>query len=211
LWVTLYNGLKPALRTRPASLAKSNSHKQCRLKALRFAATFGFPSQSPSGKLAYNPTFGGTAVKKIILSSFAPLLVISLLVAAPAPKDTDQEKIQGTWKLESVESQGQIFIEQYKDWTFNIKDDKLTIKVRDKVTKEYTIKIDPDKKPKTLDLTREIGGQTVTELGIYELDSDTWKMCNDEAGLMRPTEYGTKEGTQLEVIVMKRVKNKDKE
>jgi uncharacterized protein (TIGR03067 family) len=150
-------------------------------------------------------------VKKIILSSSASFFLISILGAAPAPKDTDQEKIQGTWKLESVESRGQVFIEQYKDWTFNIKDDKLTIKVGDRVTKEYTIKIDPDKKPKTVDLTREIGGRTVTELGIYELDGDTWKMCNDEAGIMRPTEYGTKEGTQLEVIVMKRVKNKDKE
>ena len=148
---------------------------------------------------------------KIILSTLGTILLVTFLVAAPAPKDTDQEKIQGTWILESVESQGQTFIEQYKDWTFNIKDDKLTIKVGGKVTKEYIIKIDPDKKPKTVDLTREIGGRTLTELGIYELDGDTWKMCNDEAGIMRPTEYGTKEGTQLEVIIMKRVKNKDKE
>jgi uncharacterized protein (TIGR03067 family) len=178
---------------------------------LWITATFGFPSQRHGGKLAYNLNLGETAMIKVILSSVGTILLVSLLSAAPAPKDTDQEMIQGTWKLESVESGGQVYVEQYKDWTFNIKDDKLIIKIGDKVAKEYAIKIDPDKKPKTVDLIREIGGQTLTELGIYELDGDTWKMCNDEAGIMRPTEYGTKEGTRLEVIVMKRVKNKDKE
>jgi uncharacterized protein (TIGR03067 family) len=134
------------------------------------------------------------------------ILVLGSLIAAPAPEEKDLEKIQGTWKLESVESQGQLLIEQYKDWTFNIKDDKLTIKIGEKVHNEYTLKIDPDKKPKTIDLVRKVGEQTLTETGIYELDGDTWKVCNDDSGATRPTEYGTKEGTRLELIMMKRVK-----
>ena len=141
-----------------------------------------------------------------LLTSSIMILVLGALVAAPAPKDTDQDKIQGTWKLESVESMGQVFIERYKDWTFNIKDDKLTIKIGDEVHNEYTIKIDPDKKPKTIDLIRKVGDQTLTETGIYELEEDTWKVCNDDSGATRPTEYGTQPGTRLELIKMKRVK-----
>ena len=145
-------------------------------------------------------------MRAILLISSPLILVLGSLIAAPAPEEKDLEKIQGTWKLESVESQGQVFIEQYKEWTFNIKDDKLTIKIGDKVHNEYTIKIDPDKKPKTIDLIRKAGDQTLTETGIYELDGDTWKVCNDDSGATRPTEYGTKEGTRLELIMMKRVK-----
>lgn len=137
------------------------------------------------------------------------ILLFGTLIAAPAPMDTDQDLIQGTWKLESVESQGQVSVEPYKDWTFNIKDDKLTIKIGNRVHNEYTVKIDPDKKPKTIDLIRKVGEQTLTETGIYELDGDTWKVCNDDSGATRPTEYSTKEGTRLELIMMKRVKNKD--
>ncbi|MFL5244600.1 MAG: TIGR03067 domain-containing protein [Gemmataceae bacterium] len=144
-------------------------------------------------------------MRKVILANLAALLVLNPLVAAPAP-DGDLDKIQGTWKVESVESGGRTLVEPYKDWTFNIKDDKLTIKVGDKIRSEYTIKIDPDKKPKTIDLTRKVGDQTLTELGIYELDGDTWKVCNDEGGDMRPSEYSTKERTGLELIMMKRVK-----
>jgi uncharacterized protein (TIGR03067 family) len=145
-------------------------------------------------------------MNKVMLASLATFLALGFLVAAPAPPDNDLDKIQGTWKLESVQVGPHTLVEPYKDWTFNIKGDKLTIKVGDRVRSEYTIKIDPDKKPKTIDLTRKVGDQTLTELGIYELDGDTWKMCNDEGGEMRPSEYGTKEGTRLELIMMKRVK-----
>jgi uncharacterized protein (TIGR03067 family) len=142
---------------------------------------------------------------KLLIGSLL-IVVLGSLSAAPAPEEKDLEKIQGTWKLESVESQGQLLIEQYKDWTFNIKDDKLTIKIGERVHNEYTIKIDPNKKPKTIDLIRKNGDQTLTETGIYELDGDTWKVCNDDSGATRPTEYGTKEGSRLELIMMKRVK-----
>jgi uncharacterized protein (TIGR03067 family) len=144
-----------------------------------------------------------------LIVCLAIALLFGILIAAPAPMDTDQDLIQGTWKLESVESQGEVSVEPYKDWTFNIKDDKLTIKIGENVSKVYTIKIDPDKKPKTIDLILKTGDQTLTETGIYELDGDTWKVCNDDSGATRPTEYGTKEGTRLELIMMKRVKNKD--
>lgn len=134
------------------------------------------------------------------------VLVGGLLKAAPAPAD-DKEKIQGTWRLESVESQGTLQPQEiYKDWTFNIADDKLTIKVGDKVRSVYTIKIDQDKKPKTLDLTRTVNKTELKELGIYELDGDTWKMCNDDSGMTRPEKFGTQAGTRLEVVVLKRVK-----
>jgi len=143
---------------------------------------------------------------KHALPGLGIVLAAQMLGAAPAPP-SDKDKIQGTWRIESVESGGALMPqENYKQWTFNIKDDKLTIKVGERVRTEYTIKIDDNKKPKTLDLTREVGGRKLIELGIYELDGDTWRMCNDEAGIARPTEFGTKEGTRLEIVILKRVK-----
>src|SRR5260370_8162717 len=95
-------------------------------------------------------------MSQVMLASFATFPVLGFLVAAPAPPDNDLDKIQGTWKLESVQVGPHTLVEPYKDWTFNIKGDKLTIKVGDRVRSEYTIKIDPHTKPKTIDLTRNV-------------------------------------------------------
>jgi hypothetical protein len=40
--------------------------------------------------------------------------------------------------------------------------------------------------------------------GIYEVDGDTWRHCFSLAE--RPTEFGSKEGSGVHYVVLKRVK-----
>ena len=65
-----------------------------------------------------------------------------------------------------------------------------------------TVKLDPAKKPRAADWTIE--GSDMVAKGIYEVDGDTWKHCFSLAD--RPTEFGSKEGSGVYYIVLKRVK-----
>ena len=66
-----------------------------------------------------------------------------------------------------------------------------------------TVKLDPSKKPKAADWTIE--GSDMMAKGIYEVDGDTWKHCFSLTA-DRPTEFGSKEGSGVYYIVLKRVK-----
>ena len=65
-----------------------------------------------------------------------------------------------------------------------------------------TVKLDASKKPRAADWTIE--GSDMVAKGIYEVDGDTWKHCFSLAD--RPTEFGSKEGSGVYYIVLKRVK-----
>jgi len=68
-------------------------------------------------------------------------------------------------------------------------------------------KIDPIKKPKTIDYTVTDGpekGKTV--LGIYELDGDTVKFCFSAPDKERPSEFTAKEGSGRTLSLWKRNK-----
>jgi hypothetical protein len=49
-----------------------------------------------------------------------------------------------------------------------------------------------------------IEGLDMTALGMYQVDGDTWKHCFALGN--RPTEFGSKEGSGVTYIVLKRVK-----
>ena len=62
--------------------------------------------------------------------------------------------------------------------------------------------LDPAKKPKAADWAIE--GSDMIAKGIFEVDGDTWKHCFSLTE--RPTEFGSKEGSGVYYIVLKRVK-----
>jgi uncharacterized protein (TIGR03067 family) len=69
-------------------------------------------------------------------------------------------------------------------------------------------KIDPDKDPKQIDITREIKkGDPRTLRGIYEIKGDTLKVCYfaSDTG-RRPTEFASMEGVRTGLIVLTRAK-----
>jgi uncharacterized protein (TIGR03067 family) len=80
---------------------------------------------------------------------------------------------------------------------------KLTAKLP-KGEKGGTYKLGPAKKPKAITITTENGG---TFLGIYKLERDTLTVClGDENDNDRPTEFASKEGTKVVLVVLKREK-----
>ena len=137
------------------------------------------------------------------------LLTAVLVVAAPAPADDkkDTDKIQGSWTVVSIIAGGtNVPDDQVKLFKVTVKYDTLTLNdgTRDVVVK---FKLDPAKKPKTIDMTAEKAKQEQV-LGIYELKDDDLKLCFAKGGGERPTEFISKAGTNQTVIVLKRVKAK---
>jgi RNA polymerase sigma factor (sigma-70 family) len=114
----------------------------------------------------------------------------ALATLAQDKAKSDKDKLQGTWVSMRGERQGVDFEEaQLKNWVVVFEDDRF---IRDGGERaEGTYKIDPDKKPKEIDLV--FSGHTF--LGIYELKGDTLKLVFRLE--KRPTEFNSNDATLL--------------
>jgi len=138
---------------------------------------------------------------------YYPLLIAVVVVAAPAPDAKDDNKlIQGKWSVVSIEHGGE------KEPADDIKKYKIVIDGNaftandGKKDEKATIKLDPDKKPKTIDITPEKDGGKEKIAGIYELKGDELKICFGKPGDGRPTEFASKRGTEQTLVILKREK-----
>ena len=122
----------------------------------------------------------------------------------------DLEAFKGSWRLISREVDGKKFSEE------EIKDrivthdglGKFSARGGDKPVAEGTLKLDPTKKPKTIDVAITEGerkGKTL--LGIYEIEGDTFRVCHARPGGERPADFSAEVGSGRTLIVFKR-KNK---
>jgi uncharacterized protein (TIGR03067 family) len=118
-----------------------------------------------------------------------------------APKD--EKAIVGTWTVVSFEEGGK---KAAKEVTKQRKviitaDGKMKAKQGEK-EQEFTLKLDPARKPKQFSATNDKGR---TALGIYKLDGDTLTVCWARVGA-RPTAFASKKGTAVVLEVLKRQK-----
>ena len=123
----------------------------------------------------------------------APALATLAQVAQVAQDKakSDKDKLQGTWVAMSGQRLGVDFDEaQLKNWVLVFEDDRFIRDGGERV--EGTYKIDPDKKPKEIDLV--FSGHTW--LGIYELKGDTLKLVFRLKE--RPTEFNSNDATLLD-------------
>jgi uncharacterized protein (TIGR03067 family) len=138
------------------------------------------------------------------------VLAIGLLGAADAKEDEikkERKKMQGAWQVVTFEVDGQKE-EDAKEYKVIIKDDKYEVTRQDSVISKGTMKIDPTKKPKTMDVVVAEGdnqGQTLP--GIYEVDGDTQKVCLAPPEQKRPTKFASETGTGYIYVEYKKVKN----
>lgn len=142
----------------------------------------------------------------------AGAFTIHLIATAPVAKKTDDENIQGTWKLVSLESGGDT---TPKDGLPPIgsmlvfKTDKIvaTDGKIEKVVHAYKI-LDTKKTPKVIEFTplddRPSKGKP--QKAIYELKEDRLKLCVQNEDGEPPTEFATKRGDGLLLLVFERVK-----
>jgi uncharacterized protein (TIGR03067 family) len=132
-----------------------------------------------------------------------------LLVAAAEPADdvkAELEKFQGEWVMASGTRDGKdLPAAEAAKMTRVIKGDQFVLMSDGKEVAKGSFKVDPTKKPKTIDVRRaEEGAKPV--LGIYELDGGTQKVCIGAPGKDRPTAFESKEGSGNLLSVWKRKK-----
>ena len=119
----------------------------------------------------------------------------------------DLQAFKGTWRLSSKEVDGKkLGEEEIKDViaTFDASG-KASVRRGDKVIGEGTAKLDPTKKPKTIDVTFTEGerkGQAV--LGIYEIEGDAFRVCVARPGDERPAELSAKAGSGRTLVAYQR-------
>lgn len=144
---------------------------------------------------------------------FSSVLIVAagLLIAVDVPKDQTKDgldKLQGTWTGVSMESEGVAADEaQAHGMKLVIKGNKYTFTTGGGQEEEGTLKVDASKKPKTMDVHITAGAEKgQTQLGIYEIDGDTFRLC--VAGDMkdRPTELKSKADSGHGLFVFKRAK-----
>lgn len=136
-------------------------------------------------------------------------LVLGLFTSSILADDLEKElkKLEGTWTFDSVEAGGnKMPAEQFKTMSVTMEGTKYSVKLNDMVVEAATHKIDPNKSPKTMDVTVTEGpNKGKVYLAIYEINGDTLKVCFDPEGKKRPTEFKGDVGSQT-LVVHKRVK-----
>lgn len=137
------------------------------------------------------------------------VLMTAFLLGGGDPAKTDLDKLQGTWVLVSMQTEGHdVAAEDFKDRTAVYEQNRVTLRAGDRVRRCGIVTLDPGRKPKAINTWDQDGpyeDQTVP--GIYELDGDTLKLCFARPGQERPKEFTTNSGTAFLVCVYKRHKN----
>jgi uncharacterized protein (TIGR03067 family) len=111
--------------------------------------------------------------------------------------------IQGKWKVEKLEENGEDTLETFeggklKGATLTITADKIAVAN----VGELSYTLDPAAKPKAIDLDNGVGK---TFAWVYTLDGDTLKICTPLiVGGERPKEVTSKKGSQTRLLVLKR-------
>jgi uncharacterized protein (TIGR03067 family) len=134
---------------------------------------------------------------------FLVLFAAVVLIAAGRPLNDEKkelDKFQGEWKMVSLEQQGKTAPDDVvKDYVLTVKGDQWVVSSGGKAAEPATIKIDPTKDPKTIDLTRKVGDKETVSRGIYKLEGDTLTLCRTGTG-ERPKEFKTSDSGGILVV-----------
>jgi uncharacterized protein (TIGR03067 family) len=138
------------------------------------------------------------------------ILVAGALIAAEKKKEApkkDVDLMQGSWTVEEAAHNGETAGEdKLAELKIAIKGAKLSVSTGEDAY-QVPFKLDPTKKPKTIDAAPKGGLFGDKELkGIYEIKGDSLKMCFAESGKDRPTEFKSEADSGHILLVLKRKK-----
>jgi uncharacterized protein (TIGR03067 family) len=137
-------------------------------------------------------------------------LTAALALAAPAAEvKKDEDRLQGNWKVTSVENAGKkADPKDFANWKMVVAGDKITEFDGKEVMDEYTFRLDAAARPAAIDMTSLAGkSRGKTMQGIYRLEGDTLTVCVSEPGKKdRPREFRSAEDSAHVLLVFQRVK-----
>lgn len=120
----------------------------------------------------------------------------------------DLTRLEGEWSMVSGSADGQPMpASMLKQMKRVCKGDETTTTMAGRLYFKARLTIDPTNKPKTMDYEM-IEGFTKgkKQLGIYEVEGDTFKSCFGKPGAERPSDFSTKPGDGRTLSVWKREK-----
>jgi RNA polymerase sigma factor (sigma-70 family) len=177
--------------------------------ARRFAA--GDRDTGPVQDLARGMlrTTAGNNRRRLVVGIALLVLVAAAIIIARFWPANDQERIQGTWRLSSVQRDGaddpNLGAFGAANWIF--RGNRITIQFPGGVTAEQTFQLDPAQKPKAINITNLIpgGGELSTMNAVYELRGDTLTICiQSNRPTDRPRELATRPGDGATLMIYKR-------
>jgi uncharacterized protein (TIGR03067 family) len=138
-------------------------------------------------------------IKKLLLVALAAITISLAIAADDEAIKKDLAQLQGEWTMVSGSADGQPMPEEMRKEIKRLcKGDELTVMMGERVFLKAKFTIDPTKKPKTIDYDMTEGfTKGKKQLGIYELNGDTFKACFNSPGAERPTEFKAGDGLTL--------------
>jgi uncharacterized protein (TIGR03067 family) len=107
----------------------------------------------------------------------------------------DLDLLQGTWRIAELELEGRTMSgEMVAEGRITVDGDRFT---STGMGAEYggTFRLDASTNPRTLDMRFDVGPEKGgTNLGIYELNGDSWRLCLAMHGSVRPVKFDSTAG-----------------
>ena len=142
--------------------------------------------------------------RSLVVAAFVTAWLLPVAMAQEKKEKKDQEAIQGSWKVVKLERHGKVNTGAFREDTWIFKDDELSMVGKDKTFAKAAFKLDPSKKPKSIEMPITDGASKgKTRLGIYRIDGDKLMICHGEE---RPKEFSG-EGKAI-LLEFERVKEK---
>lgn len=147
-------------------------------------------------------------IQSVFLIGLAAVTISSACAEENEAVKKDLAQLQGEWSMVSGSADGQPMPDETrKEMKRLCKGDEATTTMGGEMFMKAKITIDPSKKPKTIDYQMTDGfTKSQKQLGIYEVDGDTFKSCFGKAGAARPTDFSSKPGDGRTLSVWKREK-----
>ena len=147
-------------------------------------------------------------IQVVFLISLAAVSFTPAWAAESEAAKKDLAQMQGEWSMVSGSADGQAMPEvMAKQMKRVCKGDETTTTRAGQLFFKAKITIDPSKKPRTIDYQMLDGfNKGQKQLGIYELEGDTFRSCFGKPGAERPTDFTCKPGDGRTLSVWKRNK-----
>jgi uncharacterized protein (TIGR03067 family) len=147
-------------------------------------------------------------IQSLFLVGFAAVTISSAWAEENGAVTKDLARLQGEWSMVSGSADGQPMPDEMRKQMKRVcHGDETTTTMGRQVFIKAKITIDPSKKPKTIDYQMTDGfTKGKKQLGIYEVDGDTFQSCFSKVGDDRPTDFISKPGDGRTLSVWKREK-----